>query len=89
MYVCKCRYVCTYIHTVYGETSLIHTSDIQFPHLPQQFTSEQICNNPTVHYTTAPLNVYKYVRTCMYVRIYRSTYVRMYICIVCMYVCTI
>ena len=39
---------------VYSETSLIHTSDIQFPHLPQKFLLEQIYSTPTVHYATAP-----------------------------------
>ena len=41
------------VSNVYSETSLIRTSDIQFPHLPQWFLLKQICNNPTVHYTTA------------------------------------
>ena len=34
-----------------------HTSapfDSQFPHLLQLLLLKQICNNPTVHYTTAP-----------------------------------
>ena len=42
-----------YMHT-YSETSLICISYIQFPHHPQYFLLEQICNNPTVHYTTVP-----------------------------------
>ena len=45
----------TYVYfTQYSETSLIHTSDIQFPHFSHTFLLEQIYSNPTVHYTTAP-----------------------------------
>ena len=39
---------------IYNETSLICTSDIQFPR-SSFYILEQICNyHPTVHYTTAP-----------------------------------
>ena len=60
MYVCTyviCTYVYTYLRTyvcMYSETSLIRSSDIQFPCFPQQFLLVQICNNPTVHHATAP-----------------------------------
>ena len=52
-YVCTYVHVCLYVCTVRPRLS-VYTSDIQFPHLLQYFLLEQICNNPTVHYTTTP-----------------------------------
>ena len=48
---------------LYSETSLNRTSDIRFPHLPQELPLEQICNNPVVHYAILfPHSICKFIR---------------------------